>query len=311
MQPNHLRFNLPPSNLETPMRWTSLKNAAVGAYNDIQRNHTLAIAAGLSYYFTLSLFPLLIFLAAALAYIPVPDLFNQTLDLMAKFVPPESMGTVRQILNGVMNPPHGGLLSFGILATLWAATGGFSAMIEALNVAYDVHETRPYWKTRPLAFGLAFVVGGLMLLGLTFTMLGPHFGEWLANYLHAGALFAAVWPYLRWVIIFATIIFAVELLFFWGPNVKQKFIGTLPGAIIAVAGWALASYALGIYVSTYAHYNKTYGTLGGAIGLMLWFYVSATAILVGAEINSELLKAIGKRLPMKEPDQPVELPTAA
>jgi membrane protein len=311
MPPNHLRFTLPPSNFKTRMKWTSLKNAVAGAYKDIQRNHMLAIAAGLSYYFTLSLFPLLIFLAAALAYVPVPDLFNQTLELMAKFVPPESMGTVRQILSGVMNPPHGGLLSFGILATLWAATGGFSAMIEALNVAYDVEETRPYWKTRLLAFGLAFLVGALMLVGLTATMLGPHFGEWLANQLHVGALFAALWPYLRWAIIFGTIIFAVKLLFYWGPNVKQKFICTLPGAIIGVGGWALASYALGIYVSTYAHYNKTYGTLGGAIGLMLWFYVSATAILVGAEINSELLKAAGKRLPMKEPAPPAELPTAA
>jgi membrane protein len=257
------------------------------------------------------LFPLLIFLAAAIAYIPVPDLFNQMLDLMAKFVPPESMGTVRQILSSVMNPPRSGLLSFGLLATLWAATGGFSAMIEALNVAYDVDETRPYWKTRLLSFGLAFVVGGLMLLGLMFTMLGPHFGEWLANHQHVGPIFAAIWPYLRWAIIFVTIVFAVELLFFWGPNVKQRFVCTLPGALIGVSGWALSSYALGIYISEYAHYNKTYGTLGGAIGLMLWLYVSATAILAGAEINSELLKAAGKRLPMKEPAQGTQLPTAA
>jgi membrane protein len=277
-------------------KWAALKNAMVGAYKDIQCNHTLAIAAGLSYYFMLSLFPLLIFLAAALAYIPIPDLFNQALDLMAKFVPPDAMGTVREILKGVMNPPRGGLLSFGVLATLWAATGGFSALIEALNVAYDVNETRAYWKTRLLAFGLAFVVGGLMLLGLASTLLGPRFGEFLANHHTVGPIFAMV--------------LAVELLFYWAPNVKQKFLGTLPGALIGVAGWIASSWALGIYISKYAHYNKTYGTLGGAIGLMLWFYVSAAAILVGAEINSEILKAAGKKLPMKEPES-TELPTAA
>ena len=292
-------------------KWAALKNAMVGAYKDIQCNHTLAIAAGLSYYFMLSLFPLLIFLAAALAYIPIPDLFNQTLDLMSKFVPPEAMGMVREILKGVMNPPRNGLLSFGVLATLWAATGGFSAMIEALNVAYDVDETRPYWKTRSLAFGLAFVVGGLMLLGLATTLLGPRFGEFLANHHTVGPIFALVWPYIRWAIIVVTILFSVELLYFLAPNVKQKFLGTLPGAVIGVAGWIASSYALGIYISEYAHYNKTYGTLGGAIGLMLWFYVSAAAILVGAEINSEILKAAGKRLPMKEPAPPTELPTAA
>jgi membrane protein len=93
--------------------------------------------------------------------------------------------------------------------------------------------------------------------------------------------------------------------------VKQGFICTLPGAIIGVAGWIASSWALGIYITEYAHYNKTYGTLGGAIGLMLWFYVSATAILVGAEINSEILKAAGKRLPMKEPAPATELPSAA
>lgn len=293
------------------LKWAALKNAIIGAYKDIQCNHTLAIAAGLSYYFMLSLFPLLIFLAAALAYIPIPDLFNQTLDLMAKFVPPDAMGTVREILKGVMNPPRGGLLSFGVLATLWAATGGFSAMIEALNVAYDVDETRPYWKTRLLAFGLAFVVGGLMLLGLASTLLGPRFGEFLASHHTVGPIFALIWPYIRWGIIIVTIVFAVELLFYWAPNVKQGFLCTLPGALIGVAGWIAASYALGIYISEYAHYNKTYGTLGGAIGLMLWFYVSAAAILVGAEINSEILKAAGKRLPMKEPAPSTELPTAA
>jgi membrane protein len=119
-----------------------------------------------------------------------------------------------------------------------------------------------------------------------------------------------VWPYSRWAIIVATILLSVELLYYLAPNVKQKFLGTLPGAVIGVAGWIGSSYALGIYISEYAHYNKTYGTLGGAIGLMLWFYVSAASILVGAEINSEILKAAGKKLPMKEPES-TELPTAA
>jgi membrane protein len=284
------------------MRWIALKNAMVGAYKDIQCNHTLAMAAGLSYYFTLSLFPLLIFAAAALAYIPIPNLFNEILNVMARFVPAESMATIRNILEGVMNPPRSGLLSFGLLGTLWAATGGFSAMIEGLNVAYDVDETRPYWKTRSLAFALAFGVGALFLLGLVATILGPTFGEWLAHHRFAGPIFAAVWPYVRWTIIFVTVVAAVELLYFWAPNVKQGFVCTLPGALISVVGWIAVSYALGIYISNYAHYNKTYGTLGGAIGLMLWFYVSAAVILIGAEINSELLKAAGKRLPMKEPE---------
>jgi membrane protein len=229
---------------------------------------------------------------------------------MSRFVPAESMWTVREILKGVMNPPRSGLVSFGFLGTLWAATGGFSAMIEGLNVAYDVDETRPYWKTRGLAFILTFIVGGLTVLGLTLTLLGPRFGEWLARHGAVGPIFAFVWPYLRWSVIFVTVVLAIELLYFWAPNVKQGFICTLPGAVISVAGWIATSYALGIYVSDFAQYNKTYGTLGGAIGLMLWFYITAAVILIGAEINSELLKAAGKRLPMKEPEEH-PLPIAA
>src|SRR3954465_4350037 len=122
------------------MRWAEIKRVVRGVYCDLQCNHTMAIAAGLSYYFLLSLFPLLIFLAAILPYLPIPDLFNQILDLMAKFVPATGMETVRQIVKGIMFPPRSGLLSFGFLATIWAATGGFAAMIEALNVAYDVPE---------------------------------------------------------------------------------------------------------------------------------------------------------------------------
>jgi membrane protein len=292
------------------MTWIGLKNAIVGAYKDVQCNHTLAMAAGLSYYFMLSVFPLLIFAAAVLAYVPVPNLFDDLLNLMSRFVPAESMWTVREILKGVMNPPRSGLVSFGFLGTLWAATGGFSAMIEGLNVAYDVDETRPYWKTRGLAFILTFIVGGLTVLGLTLTLLGPRFGEWLARHGAVGPIFAFVWPYLRWSVIFVTVVLAIELLYFWAPNVKQGFICTLPGAVISVAGWIATSYALGIYVSDFAQYNKTYGTLGGAIGLMLWFYITAAVILIGAEINSELLKAAGKRLPMKEPEEH-PLPIAA
>jgi len=284
------------------MRIAALKDAAMEVYKDISCNHTFAIAAGLAYYFFLSIFPLLIFFAAMLAYVPIPNMFNAILDLMSKFVPADAMGLVRTIVKGVLNPPHGGLLSFGLLATLWAATGGFSAMIEALNIAYEVPETRPYWRTRSLAVALALLVGSLMVLGLAVSLLGPKFGELLVRHRHAGPLFAMVWPFIRWAVVLTSIVIAVELLYFWAPNVKQKFICTLPGSVLGVAVWIAASFGLGIYVREFANYNATYGTLGGVIALMLWFYLSAVAILIGGEINSKLLKAAGKKLPVKEPD---------
>src|SRR5204863_4225016 len=132
-----------------------IKHALLRTYGDVLRNHTMQMAAALSYYFVLSLFPALLFLSAIVAFLPLPDLFNQALAMMARFLPSDSMGLVRRVLSDVITPNRGTFLSFGILGTLWAASGGFSAAIEALNIAYDVQDDRPFWKTRPLAVVLA------------------------------------------------------------------------------------------------------------------------------------------------------------
>src|SRR5437763_4636328 len=149
------------------MQFGELREALVRTYDDIGSNHTLQMAAALSYYFVMSLFPALIFLSAVVTYLPVPDLFNQAITLMGRFVPSDSMGVVRRVLSDVVTPNRGALLSVGALATLWTASGGMSAVIEGLNVAYDARETRPFWKTRPLAIGLTLLVGCLLLVALT------------------------------------------------------------------------------------------------------------------------------------------------
>jgi membrane protein len=272
------------------------------AYHDIMANHTMAMAAGLSYYFVMSLFPLLILAASIVSFLPIPNLFDTILGAMQSVIPADSMGLVRGILKDVVTPNKGSFLTLGILGTLWSASGGFASLIEALNVAYDVPETRPFYQTRPLAIGLMFVVGGLMVMGAVSMFLGPQFGVWLATKLHLSWVFAMVWPYLRWGIAIAFTVLGVELMFYWAPNVKQRFWATLPGAAIGVGFWIAASYALGLYFQHFAHFNKTYGTLGAAVALMVWLYWSWFFILAGAEINSELLKASGDgRLVLKHP----------
>ncbi len=272
------------------------------AYTDILDNHVMAMAAGLSYYFVMSLFPLLILAAALVGYLPIPNLFDRIVGAMAQFIPPDSIGLVRAVLKDVISPHKSSFLTFGILGTLWAASGGFSSLIEALNVAYNVPETRPIWKTRALAIGLMFVTGTLMVLGVALMFVGPAFGGWLAAKVNLSQQFADVWPVLRWVLSVAFMVLAVELIFFWAPNVKQRFWATLPGAAIGVGFWIGTSFALGLYFRSFANYNKTYGTLAGAIALMAWLYYSWFVILIGAEFNSELLKAAGHgRLPLKQP----------
>ncbi|MFB3916013.1 MAG: YihY/virulence factor BrkB family protein [Terriglobales bacterium] len=293
------------------------KDVSVGrvlknAWNDIMNNHTMSMAAGLSYYFVLSLFPLLILAASLLPYLPVPNLFDQILSSMSHVVPADSMGLVKRVLASVMKQHQGGLLTVGILGTIWAASGGFAGLIEALNVAYDVPETRPVWKTRLLAIGLMFVIGILLVVALGVMILGPMLGQWLSNLVGLGPAFMSAWPIVRWAVAGAFTVIGVELLFFWAPNVKQRFFATLPGAIFGVGFWIGSSYALGIYFQKFANYNKTYGVLGAAVALMVWLYWSWFAILVGAEINSELVKAGGGgRLELKEKPPPAVEPRPA
>ncbi len=281
----------------------SIKSALIGTYGDVVRNHTLQMAAALAYYFVLSLFPALIFLSAAGAYLPVPDLFNQALSLLARFLPADEMGLVWRVLADVVSPNKGIFLSLGILGTLWAASGAFAATIEALNIAYDVRDDRPFWKTRPLAVGLAFLTGTLLLVALSVMVVGPRFGSWLAGRVHLSELFVLLWPYIHWTIAVGFAILAIEALYFLAPNLKQRFRATLPGAVVAVGCWIGLSYLLGIYFRHFGSFNKTYGTLGGAVALMVWLYWTGFAMLVGAELNQELAK-ISKEGKLQEKHEP-------
>ncbi|HZQ93189.1 MAG TPA: YihY/virulence factor BrkB family protein [Terriglobales bacterium] len=282
------------------------------AYAGVNNSHTTLMAAGLAYYFLLSLFPLLVVLASVAPFLPVPDLWDRALWTMSRVVPADAMGVVRRVLDDVLRSGHPRLLSVGLLGTFWAASGGFSSMIEALNVAYDVPETRSWFRTHALAALLTVVIGTFFVVALAAMIVGPHFGAWLADKLGLDAVWRFAWNYARWAVAIAFTVLGVELLYYLAPNVRQKFDCTLPGATFAVVVWIGASYLLGLYIQRFAHFNKTYGTLGAAIALPVWFYVTNLFILIGAEVNSELLKAAGAEPPhVKTGPEPEEVPRAA
>jgi membrane protein len=284
------------------MRIVQWRNAVVHAADDVISNHTLAFAAALSYYFVMAFFPALIALAAIIAYLPVPDLFNTMVNTLSRVMQSESMVLVREVWAQIITPNRGVLLSFGLLGTLWSASGGFANMIETLNVAYDIPETRAMWKTRLIALELTFQVGFLILIAFSAMIVGPHFGEYLAAHLGLSWVFSRVWPYLRYGLAVAFVVLAVAGLYFIGPNVKQRFRDTLPGAILAVGGWILLSAGLSFYIHHFASLNKTYGVLGGGIALLIWMYWSSFCILIGAELNSEIIQQRGDgKLPLKQP----------
>ncbi len=221
--------------------------------------------------------------------------------MLGSFVPPDSMQVVQTVLANVVTPNRGTLLSFGILGIVWTASGGFASAIEALNIAYEVEEGRPFWVTRPLAVGLTFMVGLLLLIALAVMIAGPHFGQRLADHLRLSWLFVTAWPYIHWVISFGFTVLAVEFVYFVAPNVKQRFWSTLPGAVLSVMSWVGLSYALGVYFRSFAHFNKTYGTIGAVIALMVWLYWNGFVMLVGAQLNCQLAKESKKgKIPQDE-----------
>ncbi len=186
-----------------------------------------------------------------------PRFIRSGAELDVAFRTPDSMGVVRRVVSDVVTPNRGAFLSFGLLGTLWSSSGGFAAAIEALNIAYDVEETRSFWKTRPLAVGLTFLIGLLLLIALGIMIVGPRFGEWLSYRAHLSQLWVWVWPYIHWTLAVGFTVLAVEALYFLAPNVKQRFWTTLPGAILAVGCWIGLSYLLGICFRSFANFSRT------------------------------------------------------
>ena len=259
-------------------------------YAGVRSKHTSQLAAGLSYYFILSLFPMLIAFAAGLALVPLPHLFDQILTLMARFLPADGMGLVRAVLRDVITPHGGSILSVGIVLTIWAASGGVAALMEAVNVAYNLPDQRSFVRKRLLAIGLMFAVGALAVSALALMVVGPGFGRWLAGKAGLGGVFVALWPYLRWGLSLACAVLSIELIYVWAPSARRPFRTTLPGAVIALVTWVLLSSGLGLYLRNFGKLNKTYGTLAAAVALMLWLYWTAFAILVGAQFNAETMQ---------------------
>jgi membrane protein len=278
-----------------------LKRILAVTYGNVLQHHTFQMAAGLSYYLILAVFPGLIFLSAIMGSMPLPDLFGRVLGTMALLLPRDTMRVVESVLLDVLATNRRAWLSFATLGGIWIASAAFDALIESLEIAYGVHDDRAFWKTRLRAVLLGVVTAGLVSIALTVMMLGPRFGAWLANRMYVSALFVFLWPLIHWAVAIVFTLVAVELLYFLAPNVKQRFGATLPGAIVAVTCWIGLSYLLGFYFRHIANLSRTYGTLAGFIAFMTWFYWNSIALLVGAELNTELARERGEgQLPQKD-----------
>jgi membrane protein len=268
-----------------------VRELARRVWADVDRDEILDRAAGLAYYFLFALFPTLLFLTALLGLLPVPDVMDHLLHYASRLLPGDAASLVSRTMGEVVRGASGGLLSVGVLAALWAASNGMSAIAAALNVALQVQDERPWWRRRLMALGLTVGFSAFTLVALLLLVFGERLGEIVAAWIGLGWAFTLVWNLLRWPVAILCVQTGISLVYALAPAARRRWRLASPGSLLALVGWLVMSFGLRVYVTYVADYNTTYGSIGGVILLMLWFYLTAVVLLVGAEVNSEIERA--------------------
>lgn len=265
-----------------------LKELAQRTWRESREDDVFGAAAQLSYYFLLALFPLLIFLTSLIGFMPGAQ--DSLMSGVARVAPPDALKLVRETLEDVVSHRSGGLISFALIASLWAASSGVASLMGALNIAYDLNEVRPFWKRRLIALGLTIAMALLVIGGSLLVIIGHRLGAWLERALGLGAALAFVSSALSYLLGFGLLLAGIAVLYYFGPNIKQGKRRVKPGALFAATGIVLGSLLFSLYLRVAPSASATYGSLGAVVTLMLWLYLMGLMLLVGAEINSEIDK---------------------
>jgi len=250
--------------------------------------------AALSYYFLLAIFPLLLFITASLGYFAERGiaLRQNLLTYLSQIVPRSASALIDNTVEEITRNASRGKISIGLLFTLWAASYGMGAISETLNVAYGVKETRPWWRVRLSAVGLTIALAAFIISALALVLYGGEIGEGFAKMFGLGGLFVLTWRLLQWPIALGFVLLALALIYYFAPNLRApKWHWITPGSAVGVGLWLLISLAFRTYLSYFNNYSVIYGSLGAVIILMLWFYLTGAAILLGGALNAEIENA--------------------
>lgn len=272
---------------EVVPRLDYVNRLVIASVRGFLRHDGFTSSAALAFYFLMSLFPFVIFLASALALLPVEHLEMRMVRLVAHFVSPETMPMVENMLTSTIKT-NKGLLSVGFILAVISASNAFAAMAAALNTIYEVKETRTFWKGRLSAISVTFIEGGMSTVAMSVMLLGPHFGRELARVFNVNQTFVMVWPLMRWTLAVSCALGSIEMLYYLGPNRIHSLRQQFAGSVFAVVVWITSSGLLGMYLRKFAYFNAMYGTLASFIVLMMWLQFTAMAILLGAELNVQL-----------------------
>ena len=293
-----------------PISWTELvKRTANEAWSD----DVLNLAAQQAYYFFFALFPALLALISIASFFPIENLVDETVDRLGRVAPGEVTSIIAQQLTEISRTNAGGLLTVAFLFTLWSSSTAMVSMTTTLNAAYDITEARPWWKVRLVAIGLTVGLALFILLSMSLVVGGPALAERVADMLGMGPAFVTVWNVVQWPVIFVLVATAIGLIYYFAPDAEQDWVWITPGSILATLLWVIVSLGFKLYLAQFGSYNETYGLIGGVMVLLLWFYLSGLAILLGAELNAEIEHASphGKDVGEKVPGEKKKIGPAA
>ncbi|MDD2853421.1 MAG: YhjD/YihY/BrkB family envelope integrity protein [Desulfuromonadaceae bacterium] len=243
-------------------------------------------AAQIAFFFLFALFPCLLTLTTLLAYLPVPDLFRTLLKIMGRFVPGDVMYLVRENLRTLITVQQGGLLTIGVLLSVWTSSNAMIAIQGALNVIFGTKEQRSFWKVRVISVLLVICFTFFTIFSLIILLFGPLIGVWIASLAGLGDAFTTAWDILRWPVIICLMMTALSALYYYAPAVRLTWRETVPGAIAAAGVWVVVSLAFSYFVNNFGSYDRTYGSIGAVIALLVWMYTCGFIILLGGEINA-------------------------
>jgi len=265
-------------------------------YHEIGEDEVFTRSAALAYYFVSALFPMIFFLMA------MPGLFARSHDLQsglfnytARFMPGDAYRLVQKTLQEVANNSSGLKLAFGLLLALWSGSGGVASIMDALNRCYHVKDARPWWKQRIIAVLLTASLSALTIVALTIVLYGGAIADFVGSHVGLSNVAVMAWHIVQWPIALLFIVLSFAVLYYWGPDTDQQWQWITPGSVVGVLAWIGASLLFRVYLHFFNTYSKTYGSLGAAIVLLLWLYISGMAIMVGGEINSEIENAAAER----------------
>lgn len=274
------------SHLRVPLSWTELiKRSAREAWDD----DVLNLAAQQAYYFFFALFPALLFVIAIASFFPLQGLIDEVVSMLSGFAPSDVTQIITDVMKRLSEQNSGGILTFGFLLTVWSSSGAMVSIITTLNTAYDVTESRPWWKARFTAMALTVGIALFVVLSMFLVIAGPTVAEKLAASMNLGDAFKWAWWVLQWPVVFALVATGIGLVYYYAPDVEQDWVWITPGSILATVLWLGVSVALKVYYQYVpSASNAAYGAIGGIMVLMLWFYLSGVALLLGAELNAEI-----------------------